>query len=78
MISTVVTASTASIATNITGPLTVIGVVLLIAVLIQKELIGSSESAISKRINQVLNIAVPPLVLSFIGLVVVKVMTFFN
>ena len=78
MISTVVTTSTVSIATNLTGPLTIVGVVLLIAILIQKELVSTGESAASKRIHQVLNIALPPLVLSFIGLVVAKVMSYLN
>jgi hypothetical protein len=73
MISTVVTTSTVSIATTLTGSLTVIGVVLLIAILIQKELVNSEEKPIYKRINQVLNIALPPLLLSFVALVVVKI-----
>ena len=74
MISTVVTTSTVSIATTLTGSLTVIGVVLLIAILIQKEFVSSGENAITKRINQVLNIALPPLVISFVALVVVRIM----
>ena len=74
MISTVVTTSTVSIATTLTGSLTVIGVVLLIAILIQKELVNSEEKPIYKRINQVLNIALPPLLLSFIALVVVRIL----
>jgi hypothetical protein len=73
MISTVVTTSTVSIATTLTGSLTIIGVVLLIAILIQKELVNSEEKPIYKRINQVLNIALPPLLLSFIALVAVRV-----
>jgi hypothetical protein len=73
MISTVVTTSTVSIATTLTGSLTVIGVVLLIAILIQKELVNSEEKPIYSRINQVLNIALPPLLLSFVALVAVRI-----
>jgi hypothetical protein len=73
MISTVVTTSTVSIATTVTGSLTVIGVVLLIAILIQKEFFTTGERPINKRINQVLNIALPPLLLSFLALVAVRI-----
>jgi hypothetical protein len=75
MISTVVTTSTVSIATTLTGSLTAIGVVLLIAILVQKEFISTGEKPITKRVNQVLNIALPPLLLSFIALVLVRIFT---
>jgi hypothetical protein len=74
MISTVVTTSTVSIATTLTGSLAMIGVVLLVAILVQKEFTNSGEKPINKRINQVLNIALPPLLLSFIALMLVKIM----
>jgi hypothetical protein len=73
MISTIVTTSTVSIATTLTGSLSIIGIVLLIAILIQKEFINSVERPINKRINQVLNIALPPLLLSFIALVAIRI-----
>lgn len=73
MISTIVTSSTVSIATTLTGSLTAIGVVLLIGILLQKELLNSEEKPIFKRINQILNIALPPLLLSFLALVVVRI-----
>jgi hypothetical protein len=73
MIATVVTTSTVALATTLTGSLSLIGVVLLIGLLIQKEFHSSAQTAVSKRINQVLNIALPPLIISFVALVAVRI-----
>ena len=75
MISTVVTTSTVSTATAtaITGSLTVIGVIVLLALLIQKELFSSSENKQSVRFSQVLNIALPAMLLAFVMIVISKI-----
>ena len=75
MISTVVTTSTVSTATAtaITGSLTLIGVIVLLALLVQKELFSSSENKQSVRFNQVLNIALPAMLLAFVMIVISKI-----
>ena len=78
MISTVVTTSTVTTATALTSSLAIIGVVTLIVILIQKEFFASSESKKAKRINQVLNIALPPLLLTFLFIVINKILTAAN
>lgn len=71
MISTVTT-STVSTATAITGTLGVVGILFLVALLIQKEMFSGSENTLSKRINQVLNIAIPPMLIAFALIVLSK------
>ena len=75
MISTVVTTSTVSTATAtaITGSLTIIGVIVLLALLVQKELFSSSENKQSVRFSQVLNIALPAMLLAFVMIVISKI-----
>ena len=75
MISTVVTTSTVSTvaATAITSSLALVGVILLLALLIQKDATSAGEDKRSKRFNQALNIALPPLLVAFIVVVVVKI-----
>ena len=75
MISTVVTTSTVSTATAtaITGSLTIIGVIVLLALLVQKELFSSSENKQSVRFSQVLNIALPAMLIAFVMIVISKI-----
>ncbi len=75
MISTVVTTSTVSTATAtaITGSLTLIGVIVLLALLVQKELFSSSENKQSVRFSQVLNIALPAMLITFVMIVISKI-----
>ncbi len=75
MISTVVTTSTVSTATAtaITSSLAIIGIVVLLALLVQKEIFSSSEKKLSKRFNQALNIALPSMLIAFIMIVISKI-----
>lgn len=75
MISTVVTTSTVSTATAtvLTSSLAVIGILVLIALLIQKEISSSSEKKVSQRFSKVLNIALIPMLITFVLIVVSKV-----
>jgi hypothetical protein len=73
MISTVVTSSTVSIATALSGSLTIIGVVILIVLVMQKQFLSASESENSRRISQAINIALPPMLMIFVVLVSLKV-----
>ncbi|MFC1936730.1 hypothetical protein ACFLYP_03595 [Chloroflexota bacterium] len=75
MISTVVTTSTVSTvtATAITGSLALVGVFLLLALLIQKDATSAGEDKRTKRFNQALNIALPPLLVAFIVVAIVKI-----
>ena len=75
MISTVVTTSTVSTATAtaITSSLAVIGVLVLIALLIQKEVFSASEKKQTLRLHQVLNIALPPMLIAFVFILISKI-----
>ena len=75
MISTVVTTSTVSTATAtaITSSLAVIGIIVLLALLVQKEILSSSETKQAKRFSQVLNIALPPMLIAFALIVAAKI-----
>lgn len=75
MISTVVTTSTVSTATAtvLTSSLAVVGILVLIALLIQKEISSSSEKKVSQRFSKVLNIALIPMLITFVLIVVSKV-----
>ncbi len=75
MISTVVTASTFSTvaATTITGSLALASVLVLLASLIQKDATSVEEGQRFQRLNQAINIALPPMLITFIVLVIVKI-----
>ena len=73
MISTVVSTVSTATATAITGSLTIIGVIVLLALLVQKELFSSSENKQSVRFSQVLNIALPAMLLAFVMIVISKI-----
>ncbi|MBI3160207.1 MAG: hypothetical protein HYZ26_11480 [Chloroflexi bacterium] len=76
MISTVVTTSTVSIAvaSAITGSLAVIGVLVLLSLLVQKEIFFSSGSKHSQRLSEVINIVLPPMLIAFVVIVLAKVL----
>ena len=76
MISTVTTATITTITTSTTGlaaSLLLLAVLALLFFLIQKEILSAASSSQALAMGKVLNIAIVPLVLSFIFIVVVKV-----
>ena len=71
MISTVTTSTVTTV--TLAGSLVVIGVIVLLGLLVQKELISSSENDRSTRLSQLLNIGIVPLLIAFLLVVVSKV-----
>lgn len=70
MITTVTTTTTTTVAA---ASLALIAILTLIALLIQKELIGGLEGPHAQRLTRVLNVAIAPLAVVFVATVVVKV-----
>ena len=67
MISTITTSTISTIATaNIAGSVALIGIFVLIALLIQKEITSDSENSRVKALNKALNVGIPPLLFAFI------------
>jgi len=74
MISTVTTTTVTTILSIATaGSLAVVGILLLLAFLIQKELASASESRFAAALSRVSNVAIVPLLVAFAFIVVVKV-----
>ena len=74
MISTVTTTTVTTItALASAGSLALFGILLLLAFLVQKELASATENRFVLILGRVLNIAIVPLLLSFVFFVAVKV-----
>jgi hypothetical protein len=74
MISTVTTSTISTITTvAMTGSLAIIAILLLITLLVQKELVSTSKSAGPRKLSQVLNLSIAPLLLVFVITVAIKV-----
>jgi hypothetical protein len=74
MITTVTNSTISAVSlTALTSSLAVIGVIVLVGLLIQKELFSSSERKVSSRINMALNIALPSMIIAFILIVISKI-----
>jgi hypothetical protein len=74
MITTVTNSTISAVSlTALTSSLAVIGVIILVGLLIQKELFSSSERKVSSRINMALNIALPSMIIAFILIVISKI-----
>jgi hypothetical protein len=73
MITTVTTTTTTVVTTAAAASLALIAILTLIALLIQKEIIGGLDSARAQRISRALNIAIVPLVLVFVATVAFKI-----
>ena len=75
MISTVTTTTVSTVTTTIlTGSLTLIAILTLLVLLIQKELVTTSESRTAVIVGRVLNVGIIPLLMGFGMIVVVKVL----
>jgi hypothetical protein len=74
MVSTVTTTTVTTITALATaGTLALFGIVLLLIFLAQKEVASSNESPLALALGRVLNIAIVPLLLTFVFVVAVKV-----
>jgi hypothetical protein len=75
MISTVTTTTVTTVATFANaGSLAVFGIILLLTFLVQKELASASEGRFGRTLARVLNVAIVPLLVSFVFIVAVKVL----
>jgi hypothetical protein len=74
MISTVTTSTVSAITTSaIAGSIILIGILVLLFLLIQKELVSSTTGTRLKTFEKVLNIGIVPLLMAFVVIVVVRV-----
>jgi hypothetical protein len=79
MISTVTTTAVTVLSNSaIAGSFAVIGMLVLVALLIQKELISASDDSRSQQLSRVMNIGILPLFLVFILSVVFKIVEALN
>lgn len=79
MISTVTTSTVSTITTAaLAGSIALIGVLLLVALLIQKEVATASADARIKRLNIVLNLGIVPLFIAFVLIVATRVAAVIN
>ena len=74
MISTITTSTVSTIATaGIAGSVALVGILVLISLLVQKEITSSSSKHRVKQLNRILNIGIPPLLFAFILIVGARV-----
>ena len=79
MISTVTTSTISTITTSvIAGSLALIGILLLLTLLINKELLSAAQQERLKKLSKALNIGIIPLLIAFALIVVVRVMEVLN
>ena len=79
MISTVTTSTVTILTTSaIAGSLALIGVLVLIALLVQKELTTSSGNSRWLQLGKILNIGILPFMIAFVLIVVFKVIEALN
>ncbi|MGD2027627.1 MAG: hypothetical protein PVI99_07410 [Anaerolineales bacterium] len=79
MISTITTSTISTITTaGLAGSFAFIGVVVLLALLIQKEVASGSASPRLKRLSKVLNISIVPMLIAFILIVIFRVSEVLN
>jgi len=79
MISTVTTSTITTVATaTFTTSLTLVAILGLLILLIQKEVVLSSAGQVPARLSKALNIAIVPLLLSFLFIVLIKIAEVLN
>jgi hypothetical protein len=71
MISTVTTSTVSTV--TIAGSVAIIGIIILLFLLIQKELSSASNNERAIRLSKLLNIGIAPLLIAFVLIVVSKV-----
>lgn len=79
MISTVTTSTVSTVSTVVfAGSLGLIAILVLFSLLVQKEIITAREDQLASRIDRVLNIALLPLLISFLAIAVAKMAEVLN
>jgi hypothetical protein len=79
MISTITSSTVSTITTAaLAGSLALMGVLVLLSLLIQKELTGSNSNGRLLRLNKALQIGIVPLLVAFIVIVITKVAAAFH
>ena len=79
MISTVTTSTVTILTTSaIAGSLALIGILVLIVLLVQKELTTVSNNSRIKQLNRVVNIGILPFLIAFVLIVIFKVIEVLN
>ncbi len=74
MISTVTTSTVSTITTSaIAGSVALVGILVLLFLLVQKELASSANGMRFRRLAKVLNIGIVPLLMAFVVVVITKV-----
>lgn len=73
MISTVTTSTVTTVTTAIAGSVTLIGILILFGLLIQKEVTAASNETRLKKLGKALNIAIIPLLIAFLLIVIFRV-----
>lgn len=71
MVSTITTSTITTVA--VAGSLAIIGILILLALLIQKEAVTSASWNRYSKLGQALNIGIIPLLIAFVLIVIVKV-----
>lgn len=79
MISTVTTTTVTTVTTvALSASLTLLAVVALLAFLIQKEILSATEGRRAQALSRTLNVAIVPLLVSFVFIAVIKVAQVLN
>ena len=79
MISTVTTTAVSLLSNSANaGSFAVIGMLVLVALLIQKELISTSDDSRLRRLSRVMNVGILPLLLAFVLIVSFKIVEALN
>jgi hypothetical protein len=79
MISTATTTAVSMLSNSaIAGSFAVIGMLVLVALLVQKELISASEDSRSQHLSRVMNVGILPLLLAFVLIVIFKIVEALN
>ena len=79
MISTVTTSTITILTTSaIAGSLALVGVLVLIALLVQKEVISASTDSRFHKLSRIVNIGILPFLIAFVLIVVFKVIEALN
>ena len=79
MISTVTTTAVSMLSNSaIAGSFAVIGMLVLVALLVQKELLSAADDSHSKHMSRVIDVGILPLMLAFVLIVFFKIVEALN
>ena len=78
MISTITTSTSTITSAGLAGSFALIGVVVLLALLIQKEVASGTGSKRLERFGKILNVSIIPLLIAFVLIAIIKVSEVLN